>query len=66
MEIKEPHLQLFIELYEREFGVSLTQEKAEEEFSKLCQLYSLLYLKQSDIRPICPCYNTPATRKNNS
>jgi len=80
MEIQGDRLQVFIELYQKEFGVFLTPQKATEEFAKLCQLYTLLYLtpfqlpptiqndgSATDCKPIpSTCYNIPATRKINS
>jgi hypothetical protein len=68
-----------MELYEKEYGIILTSEKAEEEFSKLCQLYRLVYLtsiplpKRADLQSAhvaqykpSTCYNSGATRKINS
>jgi len=44
MEIKDQDLQTFITLYQRAYGVTFNFEEAEQELSKLLQLYTVVYL----------------------
>ena len=44
MEIKEHRLLLFIELYEKEFGITLTHEEAHEKASLLLH-YTRMYIQ---------------------
>ena len=70
MDLKQDEISVFIELYKKEYGITLNAEKATEELAKLRQLYQLVYLTPIDsktkaaIYPTNPMwYNSPATHK---
>lgn len=47
MVIPPEQLDKFIELYFKEYGIVLTEEKAIAELTKLLQLYQTIYLKKA-------------------
>lgn len=51
MEIKEKDLQVFIDLFAKEYNVVLSKEEATDKLTRLRRLYTVLYLA-----PIPPEY----------
>ena len=47
MTISPEQLERFVELYSKEYGVVLDEERAIKEFTKLAQLYKIVYLKKA-------------------
>ena len=52
MALLPEQLQIFTELYNKEYGVVLSEEQAILEFSKLSELYKIVYQKKPDSRNI--------------
>ena len=44
MDLKQDEIVVFIELYKKEYNVTLNAEQATEELAKLRQLYKMVYL----------------------